>query len=136
MDRVDVLYKAKLVPNADVAAQDYNLSVSSYVEQEDMREVVNITELNTEIERIVTRSDVLRREIAAIVTEIEGALIMDEQKIDYVIRNAKRSMEIEDFVIDEELEGIARSILNGEVSRKDYIEQVKLEAMRNASNEV
>ena len=61
---------------------------------------------------------------------------MDKQKIDYVIRNAKRSMEIEGFVIDEELEGIVRSILNGELSRKDYIEQVKLEAMRYASNEV
>ena len=61
---------------------------------------------------------------------------MDEQKIDYVIRNAKRSMEIEGFVIDEELEGIVRSILNGELSRKEYIEQVKLEAMRCASNEV
>ena len=72
IDRADVSYKAKLVPNADVASQDYNLSVSSYVEQEDMREVVDITELNAEIERIVTRSDVLRREIAAIVAEIEG----------------------------------------------------------------
>ena len=58
--------------DADVAAQDYNLSVSSYVEQEDTREVVDITVLNAEIERIVTRSDVLRREIAAIVAEIEG----------------------------------------------------------------
>jgi type I restriction enzyme M protein len=70
--RTDVPYKARLVPNADVAAQDYNLSVSSYVEQEDTREVVDITELNAEIERIVTRGDVLRREIAAIVAEIEG----------------------------------------------------------------
>ena len=61
---------------------------------------------------------------------------MDEKKIDYVIRNAKRSMEIEGFVIDAELEGIVRSILNGELTRKNYIEQVKLEAMRYASNEV
>ena len=61
---------------------------------------------------------------------------MDEKKIDYIIRNAKRSMEIEGFVIDAELEGIVRSILNGELSKKDYIEQVKLEAMRYASNEV
>jgi len=50
------------------------LSVSSYVEQEDTREVINITELNTEIERIVSRSDVLRREIDAIVAEIEGGV--------------------------------------------------------------
>jgi len=63
---------AKLVPNSDIAEQGYNLSVSSYVEQEDTREVINITELNAEIERIVSRGDVLRREIDAIVAEIEG----------------------------------------------------------------
>jgi len=47
-------------------------AVSIYVEQEDMREAVDITELNAEIECIVARSDVLRREISAIVAEIEG----------------------------------------------------------------
>jgi type I restriction enzyme M protein len=60
------------VLNSDIAKQDYNLSVSTYVEQEDKREVVNIKELNAEIERIVAREDVLRREIATIVREIEG----------------------------------------------------------------
>ena len=61
---------AKL-PNADIAAHDYNLSVNTYVEQEDKREAVDIAELNAEIKRIVTRGDVLRREIAAIIAEIE-----------------------------------------------------------------
>jgi type I restriction enzyme M protein len=70
--REDVEHFAKKVPNADIAEQGYNLSVSSYVEQEDTRENINITELNAEIERIVTRGDVLRHEIAAIVAEIEG----------------------------------------------------------------
>ena len=65
-------YFAKLVPNSEIAAQDYNLSVSSYVEQEDTREVIDIAALNAEIERIVAREDVLRREINAIVAEIEG----------------------------------------------------------------
>jgi type I restriction enzyme M protein len=67
-------YFVRPVPNADIAAQDYNLSVSIYVEQEDNRVAVNITELNSEIERIVAREDVLRREIAAIVVEIEGGV--------------------------------------------------------------
>jgi len=71
-DRISVDYKAKIVPSADIAAQDYNLSVSSYVTQEDTREVVNVVELNAEIERIVAREDVLRREINAIIAEIEG----------------------------------------------------------------
>jgi len=68
-----VQYFTKLVPNAEIAEHDYNLTVSAYVEQEDTREVINITELNAEIERIVAREDVLRREIAAIVAEIEEA---------------------------------------------------------------
>jgi type I restriction enzyme M protein len=65
-------YFTKLVPNSKIAAQDYNISVSTYVEQEDKREAVDITALNAEIERIVARENVLRREIAAIVAEIEG----------------------------------------------------------------
>jgi type I restriction enzyme M protein len=60
------------VPNGEIAEQGYNLSVSTHVEQEDTREVINITELNAEIERIVKRSDVLKREIDAFVAEIEG----------------------------------------------------------------
>ena len=62
----------RLVPNSEIAEQDYNLSVSSYVEQEDTREVIDIKVLNAEIEKIVTRGDVLRREIDAIIAEIEG----------------------------------------------------------------
>jgi type I restriction enzyme M protein len=63
----------RLVPNSEIAEQNYNPSVSTYVEQEDKREKVDITELNAEIERIVARADVLRGEIAAIIMEIEGA---------------------------------------------------------------
>ena len=55
----------------EIAAQDYNLSVSTYVEQEDTREVINITELNAEIKRIVAREQVLRDEIDKIIAEIE-----------------------------------------------------------------
>jgi type I restriction enzyme M protein len=44
-----------------VAANDYNLSVSSYVEAKDNREVVNIAQLNAELETTVARIDQLRR---------------------------------------------------------------------------
>ena len=71
-NRETVEHFTKLVPNGEIAEHGYNLSVSTHVEQEDTREVVNITELNAEINRIVTRSDVLRREIDAIIAEIEG----------------------------------------------------------------
>jgi type I restriction enzyme M protein len=71
--RQEAEYFAKPVLNSKIAEHDYNLSVSTYIEQEDKREAVDITSLNAEIERIVAREDVLRREIAAIVAEIEGA---------------------------------------------------------------
>lgn len=71
-ERKDDLYFATLVNNTDVAANDYNLSVTSYVEQEDTREVIDITALNAEIAEIVERQNLLRNEIDAIVAELEG----------------------------------------------------------------
>ena len=66
-------YFVRLVDNDDIVTQDYNLSVSTYVEQEDTREIIDIKKLNTEIEAIVVRENILREEIAAIIAEIEGA---------------------------------------------------------------
>lgn len=60
-----------LVPNSEIAAQDYNLSVSNYVEKKDTREVIDIQILNAGIEVIVAREQVLRDEIAKIIAEIE-----------------------------------------------------------------
>ncbi len=56
----------------EIADNAYNLSVSSYVEAEDTREVVNIIELNREIKTTVAKIDQLRIDIDAIVSEIEG----------------------------------------------------------------
>ncbi len=70
-NRADLEHFTRLVPNAEIAAQDYNLSVSSYVEPPDLREVIDITVLNAEIEAIVAREQVLRDEIAKIIAEIE-----------------------------------------------------------------
>ena len=69
--RADHDHFAVKVTNSDIAAQDYNLSVSTYVEQKDTREVINIAVLNAEIEEIVAREQVLRNEIARIIAEIE-----------------------------------------------------------------
>jgi len=71
-DRADVAYFARLVPNDEIAEHSYNLSVSTYVEQEDKRQRVDIAVLNAEIERIVQRSDELRTAIDAIITELEA----------------------------------------------------------------
>ncbi len=71
--REDVEHFVKLVANEQIAENDYNISVSSYVEQVDTREVIDIVELNAEIEKIVVRQSELRTQIDAIVTDLEGA---------------------------------------------------------------
>ena len=55
-----------------IASNSYNLSVSSYVEAKDNRELVDITELNAELKTTVAKIDALRSDIDAIVAEIEG----------------------------------------------------------------
>ena len=71
-DRQNIDHVAKLVPNNDIAKQDYNLSVSSYVEKEDTREVIDIVKLNADIEKIVTRENELRSAITEIICDLEG----------------------------------------------------------------
>ena len=72
-ERKDSEYFARLVDNQSIAENDYNIAVSSYVEPEDIREVVDITELNAEIKQIVTKQSELRTAIDAIVADLEGA---------------------------------------------------------------
>lgn len=55
----------------EIAENDYNLSVSTYVEPEDTREKIDIVKLNAEIKEIVVREQVLRDEIDKIIAEIE-----------------------------------------------------------------
>ncbi len=69
--RKDVEYFVKLVDNKDIAENDYNIAVSSYVEQEDTREIINIKELNKKIEGIVKKQSELRTAIDEIVADIE-----------------------------------------------------------------
>lgn len=71
-NREDVQYISRLVSNKEIAENNYNLSVSTYVEKEDTREVINIQELNKEIEEIVARENILRDEISKIIAEIEA----------------------------------------------------------------
>jgi type I restriction enzyme M protein len=72
IDRKDIEYFSKLVDNKNIADNSYKLDVSGYVTAKDTRETVNITELNTEIARIVVRQNELRKSIDEIVADIEG----------------------------------------------------------------
>ena len=72
VSRADTDHFARCVPYEEIANNEYNLSVSTYIQPEDTREVIDITKLNAEIEQIVAREQVLRDEIARIIAEIEG----------------------------------------------------------------
>lgn len=70
--KADSDHFAATVDYETVVESDYNLSVSSYVEAKDTREVIDITQLNAELKTTVSKIDGLRSDIDAIVAEIEG----------------------------------------------------------------
>ena len=70
--REEIAHFAHLADYDEIAQNDYNLSVSTYVEAEDTREKIDIVKLNAEIRKIVAREQVLRDEIDEIIAEIEG----------------------------------------------------------------
>lgn len=69
-DEVD--HVATSVDNYTIAENDYNLSVGTYVEAEDTREVIDIVKLNEEVAQTVRRIDALRADINKIIKEIEA----------------------------------------------------------------
>ncbi|GAB1233501.1 type I restriction-modification system subunit M [Ferrigenium sp. UT4] len=71
-ERRDIAHFACLVDNGTIAENGYNIGVSSYVEQQDTSEAVDIKALNAEIARIVSRQSELRMQIDAIVADLEG----------------------------------------------------------------
>lgn len=73
--REEIDYFSKRVSNDAILANDTNMSVTSYVEAEDTREVVDIAALNAEIARIVERESELRAQIDAIVADLEGGAV-------------------------------------------------------------
>lgn len=72
--RADIEYKGALIDAEMIAGNSYNLLVSSYVEPEDIREEVDIAELNERIAGIVERQAELRAKIDAIVADLEGGV--------------------------------------------------------------
>ena len=69
-EKENVAHIAQNVHNSDIAANNYNLSVSSYVEAKDTREVIDITMLNKDIAQLVQKITMLRTDIEAIITQI------------------------------------------------------------------
>jgi len=74
-ERKDNTYFAALINNAAIAENEYNLSVTSYVVQEDTRELIDIAVLNAQISEIVERQNQLKSDIDLIVAELEGVTV-------------------------------------------------------------
>ena len=74
-ERTDKKFFCKLVSCDEIKNQNYNLSVSTYVEQEDTREKIDIAALNAHIAEIVKRENFLRDELDKIVDTIEGGTL-------------------------------------------------------------
>jgi type I restriction enzyme M protein len=72
IERKDHDHFAKLVMNKDIADNDYNIAVSSYVEQENTTEEVDIEVLNAHIAEIVIKQNKLRTAIDEIIADLEG----------------------------------------------------------------
>ena len=72
INRKDIAHFSHVASYEEVVGNDYNLSVSTYVEPEDTREKIDIVKLNAEIKEIVSREQVLRDEIERIIAEIEA----------------------------------------------------------------
>ena len=70
-NRTETEYFSHLATYGEVEENDYNLSVSTYVETEDTREKIDIIKLNAEIKEIVAREEALRKAIDEIIAEIE-----------------------------------------------------------------
>ena len=68
--RVDSPHKAALINNQAIAENGYNLSVNSYVEQEDTREAIDIDALNAELKAIVARENELRAQIDELIANL------------------------------------------------------------------
>ena len=71
VSRKDTEHFSKLASYDEISDNNFNLSVSTYVEAEDTREKIDIVKLNAEIKKIVAREQVLRDEIDKIIAEIE-----------------------------------------------------------------
>ena len=71
-DRVDVENKAVLIPNEEIAENDYNISVNSYLKVAGEEVTIDIVELNKNIQEIVTKQDQVRKELDAIIRELES----------------------------------------------------------------
>ena len=72
VQRTEIVHYAHVASHKEVVNNNYNLAVSTYVEEEDTSEEIDIEDLENRIQDIVQQEDELRRDIESIIREIEG----------------------------------------------------------------
>ena len=70
VNRENVQHLSSLINNTAIAENSYNISVNSYVEQEDTREEIDIDQLNAQIAEIVARENELRQQIDELIANL------------------------------------------------------------------
>jgi type I restriction enzyme M protein len=75
IERKDIDHFAKMVSNKSISENDYNISISSYIEQENTKEVIEIEQLNARVAGIVLKQNQLRIAIDEIVAGLEGGQV-------------------------------------------------------------
>lgn len=122
IERTDKDHFSKLVSNEEIGKNDYNISVSSYVEQEDTREVIDIKELNASLIEIVAKQNDLRAKIDVIVADLEGVAKMS--KVELLITLVKEAVD-KCYTNDRTL--IERNMEQASVARIFYYMQRKID---------
>ena len=70
MSRKEEQYFSRLVPYDEIKEQDYNLSVSTYVEQQDTREKIDIKAVNGDLKKLISEGNELNAKIDQIIKEL------------------------------------------------------------------
>ena len=98
-NRTVVDYYSYLASYEDIAQNKYDLSVTTYVKQEDNRKEIDINRLNNEIDEIVTRSNELRQSIRSLTAEMnafsEGLL---SKLLNKYCPNGVKKMKLDDLL--------------------------------------
>jgi type I restriction enzyme M protein len=71
-ERKEEQYFSRLVTIDEVLKNEANLSVSSYVEQEDTREVIDIDQVNANLRNLIAEGNTLNARIEEIINELKG----------------------------------------------------------------
>ena len=71
-ERKNKKHFAQLVKNSDISQNEYTISVSSYVEKQNIKEKIDIKSLNAKLKDIVKKQDVLRKGIDKIIEGLEN----------------------------------------------------------------